>query len=105
MRKCSNSKLTQDQKSARKAMWNMLADFNGNMVNSDCGKVTIAYMPEFVGSRMLTLAVSNASPSELKIRRKVGEYHAMNNLFYGRSIVVFDGIDMFALANVLADAV
>jgi hypothetical protein len=99
----SNSKLTSAQKEIRKAHKEALVAQGGAIVTSSDGSVTVAFMPEFEGSRMLMVGVSIASPHELKIRRKVGEYHAMDNLMFGNVIKVPDGVDMHALADVIAE--
>lgn len=99
----SNSKLTSVQKEARKAHKAALVAQGGAIVTSSDGLVTLAFVPEFQGSRMLAVGVSVASPNERKIRAKVGEYHAMDNLMFGNVIKVPDGVDMYALANVIAD--
>lgn len=98
----SNSKLTKLQKSARKEMMAELVEAKGAIVTSSDGTVTVAFMPEFEGSRMLTVGVSVASPQELNIRRKVGEYHALDNLMFGAIVKVPDGTDMDVLAEVIA---
>jgi hypothetical protein len=99
----SNSKLTKLQKAARKEMMAELVEAKGAIVTSSDGTVTVASIPEFEGSRMLSVGVSVASPQELNIRRKVGEYHALDNLMFGVSIIkVPDGTDMDTLAEVIA---
>ena len=98
----SNSKLTKEQKEIRKAHKETLVSEGGAIVTSSDGSVTVAFMPEFKGSRMLAVGVSVASPYELKIRPKVGEYHAMDNLFFGAIVKVPDGTDMDVLAEVIA---
>ena len=99
----SNSKLDKIQKSKRKAYLEMIVNAGGAIVTSEDGRVTLAFEPEFKGSRMLRVSVSVASPNERKIRSKVGEYHALTNLFYNdRAIHTPDGTDMYALAQVIA---
>lgn len=99
----SNSKLTKEQKETRKVHKAALVTQGGAIVTSSDGSVTLAFVPEFHGSRMLAVGVSVASPNEQKIRRKVGEYHALDNLMFGNTIKVPDGVDMYALADVIAD--
>lgn len=99
----SNSKLTPVQKQVRKANKAELIARGGAIVTSSDGSVTLAFAPEFKGSRMLAVGVSVASPYERKIRAKVGEYHALDNLMFGNAIKVPDGVDMHTLADVIAD--
>jgi len=99
----SNSKLTKEQKEARKVRKAAIVAQGGAIVTSFDGRVTLAFVPEFQGSRMLAVGVSVASPNERKIRAKVGEYHALDNLMFGNAIKVPDGVDMYALADVIAD--
>lgn len=99
----SNSRLNAFQKGSRKHMLGILTAALGIVITSEDGRVTVAFMPEFEGSRMLRVAVSVASPDETKIRRKVGEYHALDKLFNcGMFIMVPDGADMYALAECIA---
>lgn len=98
----SNSRLNVLQKGARKHMLSILTDAMGAVIASEDERVTIAFMPEFEGSRMLRVAVSVASPDEIKIRRKVGEYHALDKLFDSEFIRVPDGTNMYALAQVIS---
>ncbi len=98
----SNSKLGKIQKSKRKAYLEMIVNAGGAIVTSEDGRVTLAFEPEFKGSRMLRVSVSVASPNERKIRSKVGEYHALTNLFTDFCIKVPDGTDIYALAEAIA---
>lgn len=98
----SNSKLTKEQKEIRKVHKAALVAQGGAIVTSSDGRVTLAFAPEFQGSRMLSVGVSVASPYERKIRAKVGEYHAMANMMFGNVIKVPDGVAMYALADVIA---
>jgi len=80
----SNTKLTADSKQ-------YLKEFKKN--NSDIrffnnGIVTIAYTPEFTGSKMARVAISIMSDNEKKFRAKVGEYNALTNLESGIYITV-----------------
>lgn len=100
--KMSNSKLTSTQKDVRKAYLEMIHAQGGAIATSEDGRVTVAFEPEFKGSRMLRVGVSVASPDEQKIRAKVGEYHALANLFSDFCIKVPDGTNMYALAEVIA---
>ena len=100
----SNSKLTKLQKATHKEMLGMLTSAMGGIVTSNSGAVTVVWMPEFVGSRMVRVSVSVASPSERKIRAKVGEYHALDKLFNCEQfITVPNGVYMWTLAGMLDD--
>ncbi len=101
----SNSKLTKEQKTLRKTHRAALIKALGAIVTSENGRVTVAFMPEFKGSRMVSVGVSIASPREQKLRPKVGEFHALDNLMFGNCIVVPDGTDMGVLAEVISDKV
>jgi hypothetical protein len=68
----SNSKLNPDQKAARKA-WLADLPINSTMITSGCG-ITILAVPDGNVTRFYS---SVSSPDEVKIRRKVGEYHAL----------------------------
>lgn len=95
----SNSKLTDTQKLIRKDYLNFLAEFEGAIFSSDSGMTTIAFMPEFKGSRMLRVAFAICNPNETKIRRKVGEYHALEKLFDGQYVLLPDGFDPYTLVE------
>jgi hypothetical protein len=97
-----NFKLSLVEKNFCKTYLEMLHTQGGAIVTSEDGRVTVAFKPEFKGSRMLRVGVSIASPDEQKIRHKVGEYHALSNLFTDFCIKVPDGTDMYMLANVIA---
>ena len=74
----SNSKLTDYQKSLRKQM---LAQFAGVLATS--GRVTVAL--ERTGEKMGRFSLAIASEDERKIRRKVGEFYALNRFDDGDS--------------------
>lgn len=98
----SNSKLTVHQKMNRMEYLETLVMCHGAIVASLSGRVTLAFVPEFTGSRMLKVAVSYASPTEKKVRRKVGEYHALSKLFdTGEFIKIPDGFDPYDLVEVM----
>lgn len=97
----SNTKLTKIEKAALKFLEQSLIDQFGGWVTSDSGKVTVAWVPEYRGSKMLRVAVSVASDEEFKIRGKVGRYHALNRLDNGEYIKVLDGVDMVDFADIL----
>jgi len=100
----SNSKLDSHGKLMRKEYLQFLAWDSGAIVTSTDGRVTLAFKPEFVGSRMLRLAISYCSPDEIKVRRKVGEYMALRRLYEtDQYIAVSDGFDPVYLADVFAD--
>lgn len=68
----SNSKLTADQKSLRKALINMLPA--GSALALSATGVTFLTIPQGAVNHVYSAV---ASPDEKKIRRKVGEYHAL----------------------------
>ena len=70
----SNSKLTAHQKQMRK---NLRTSFGPSCEMVTVGRVTLFRQPEFSGSNMGLLSIAVASPNETKLRRKVGEYHAL----------------------------
>ncbi len=74
----SNSKLNPDQKRQRKARLEALPT-NSTMATSVCG-VTILAVPEGNVTRFYS---SVSSLDEKKIRRKVGEYWALERWHYG----------------------
>jgi len=74
----SNSKLTPDQKADRKALLANLP-INSTMATSVCG-VTILAVPDGNVTRFYS---SVSSPDEVKIRRKVGEYWALERWLCG----------------------
>lgn len=93
----SNSKLTKFQKVSRKVM---LADLRSALGSiATVGRFTVAIMPEFPGSSMARMSVSFASEDEQKIRRKVGEYHALIRLHNLESVPVPIGFDATDMAN------
>lgn len=89
----SNTKLTKIENTERKEMKaEFLAD--GGYLFSH-GRVTLAAMPM---GNTFRVAVSIASPDEQKIRRKVGEYHAMLAFDCGETIPVDIHADLQQLA-------
>lgn len=75
----SNTKLTAAQKAKRKYMLADLDVMDGTIGTRDY--YTVAKLPEFKGSRMAMFSVAVCSQDEIKNRRKVGEYHALDKLF------------------------
>jgi hypothetical protein len=91
----SNSKLEKFQKVNRKVMLAGMRDAGGTIAT--VGRFTVAIMPEFPGSSMARMSVSFASENETKLRRKVGEYHALARLYKMQSVPVpvnFDALNM-----------
>ncbi len=74
----SNSKLNPDQKANRKA-WLADLPLNSTLATTRCG-VTILAVPDGSVTRFYS---SVSSPDEVKIRRKVGEYHALERWIGG----------------------
>lgn len=66
--------------------------------------VTICTLPEFEGSKMLLVSISICSDTETKVRRKVGEYHALTRMFstYEYIKVVGDQFDIESFAYSVA---
>lgn len=68
---------------------------NPNAVFFDNGEgVTVLEMREFPGSKMKMVSVAFASEDEIKIRRKVGEYKAMEKFENGEFIKVPHYVDI-----------
>jgi hypothetical protein len=82
----SNTKLTVEQKLERKRMLADLGGMGGTIGTRDY--YTVVRLPEFKGSRMAMYSVSVRSMDEIKNRRKVGEYHALNKLFNKNQFVL-----------------
>lgn len=72
----SNSKLTKEQKTARKDMLAVLP--KGSSMALSMTGITVLIVPDGAVDRVFT---SVASPDEVKIRRKVGEFHALCRWF------------------------
>jgi hypothetical protein len=83
--KMSNTKLTPKQKIMRK---NLRKSFGLSCVMHTVGRVTMFLQPEFSGSNMGLLSIAVASPKETKLRRKVGEYLALERAENGEYIKV-----------------
>lgn len=79
----SNSKLTAEQKETRKNL--MVALPRGSEMALTPDGVTVLIVPN--GSTNL-MATAVASPDEVKIRRKVGQYHALLRWADDRAIPV-----------------
>lgn len=97
----SNSTLTKFQKELRKQDLNMVTEFGGGVLTSDSGNTTIAFVPEFKGSRMLQVAFAICNPNEIKARRKVGEYKALERLANGEYVLLPDGFDPYTLVEAI----
>lgn len=82
----SNSKLTKVQKASRKEMLADMIALGGSIAT--VGSVTVIIVPEFTGSSMARMSLSFAAPEELKLRRKVGEFHALSRYFDNQSVPV-----------------
>ncbi len=79
-----NTKLTDAQKQKRKGLKVAFLEAGGKLFNFE--GFTVAIKPAFFGANMAQIAVSMASPDESKLRRKVGEYHALSKLEQGEFI-------------------
>ena len=76
----SNTKLTSEQKLDRKMLKNTERMQGAQIVNN--GADTIVFK---VLGNSVEFATSSASPDELKFRRKVGEFHAMERFQFGET--------------------
>lgn len=81
-----NTKLLQFQKDERKQMKAVLLAAGGALFTFE--GFTMAIQPVFEGSTMALVSTSTASPAEGKIRRKVGEFHALEKMRIGEFIQV-----------------
>jgi hypothetical protein len=79
----SNSKLTPDQKVFRKKVMAMLP--RGSEMTLTPDGVTVLIVPNGCTNLMAT---SIASPDEQKVRRKVGQFHALMRWAEGQAIPV-----------------
>lgn len=79
----SNSKLTPEQKAARKELLTALP--RGSEMTLTPDGVTVLIVPN--GSTNL-MATAVASPDEAKVRRKVGQFHALMRWDVGQAIPV-----------------
>jgi hypothetical protein len=96
----SNSKLSPVQKLFRRDAKSDHIAVGGSIAT--VGRFTVAIVPEFPGSNMARMSVSFASEDETKLRRKVGEFHALFRLQDNKSVPVpvnFDATDMAELMN------
>jgi hypothetical protein len=94
----SNTKLNSEQKSMRKTL---RKSFGPQCVMLAVGRVTMFLQPEFAGSNMGLLSISIASPNETKIRRKVGEYMALERAANGKYVKVPMAASLEDIGNVL----
>lgn len=99
----ANTKLTKDQKAERREWIDELEYAGGEVANA--GMFTVAKLPDFAGSKMAHFSVSVCSDTEMKFRRKVGEYHALRRLmeFKGYWITLPAVISAQQFAESLAD--
>ena len=79
----SNSKLTPEQNAERKEL--KFAAFAQGIALAHNGKTTIAFKHK---GNTVELALSVASPDEVKFRRKVGEFFALCKFFDGATITM-----------------
>jgi hypothetical protein len=78
----SNSKLTQGQKSGLQALARSLPHVT--IEHFPASRMTIAYENSNIGN-CVEFAVAVCSPSELKYRKKVGAWHALNRFDFGET--------------------
>lgn len=81
----SNSKISKSQKAVLK----QFKQLNPDVVFAQFAHVTV--LVNRTGATMGEFTTSVASRDEQKIRREVGEYHAMERLAYGAAQPVFMG--------------
>ena len=100
----ANTKLTREQKDQRREWLEELEYANGEIANA--AMFTVAKLPDFQGSKMAHFSVSVCSDTEMKFRRKVGEYHALRKLmeFGGEWVTLPNNITAYALAENLYEA-
>jgi hypothetical protein len=99
----ASPKLNEYERDERKRWLNDLLMAGGFIGQSPCGRVTVALMPEFPGSRMARMSVAYAAPVETKTRRKVGEYWALSRIFGDEWVKVPVLQDVEAMAEFLAE--
>ena len=78
----SNSKLSSEQKQELRTMRNYLSDFS--VFHFPNMRVTVVIRER--GESMGDFGVSICSNSELKFRKKVGEYHALSRVWEGKGM-------------------
>ena len=90
----SNSKLTAEQKQFRKEY--MQSNPDTKFFNYPDRGITVAIRE--TGPNMAQFSVSIASESEVKFRRKVGEYHAATRMAWGmgQPVVKYDTLAVIA---------
>ena len=95
---CSNSKLTQDQKTFLKE--SKKEDKTLKFVNN--GKTTFAYHRN---NKLVIFATSIMSDDEMKFRRKVGEFYALSRLASGECSILeyYDFISLLEIMGIDAD--
>ena len=98
----SNSKLSQVQKSELKSLKQDFENRGGVIVQNVDKGVTVAIVEAFPGSNTMRVSTSVQSPDERKFRRKVGEFHALQNMENERFIVLPKSGDIPEYAEVLA---
>lgn len=101
----ANTKLTKDQKAQRREWLGEMEYLGGEVATA--GMFTVAKLPDFPGSKMAHYSVSVCSDTEMKFRRKVGEYHALRRLmeFNGNWITLPSYISALGLVAALYDTV
>lgn len=98
------TKLTPEQKTFRKDILFAYNDAEGfEIATSECGRVTVAKIDEFPGSRMACFSVSIASPTEPRVKRKVGEYWALYRMKTGQTVILPGTISAADFAQSIAD--
>jgi hypothetical protein len=99
----ANSKLTREQKDSR-IEWLSALQFSDGEIAA-CGRYTVAKLPMFPGSRMAQFIVSYCAKDEQKIRRKVGEFYALDKMYVlgDTGVTLPSHITAMDLASMLAE--
>ena len=97
----SNSKLNKDEKIILREMKLDFDSREGEIFSYPETGVTIAI--EHKGVHTSRVSMSVMSPDEKKFRRKVGEYHALNNLMYNDRFMTVPRVDALSFALYLAE--
>lgn len=97
----SNTKLTDSQKSELRNFKNCTKCEGITLAHN--GQTTMAFLPR---GNTVEFALSVASPDEVKFRRKVGEYHALDRFYGGLTVKMLERefCDMYALLDFTSKA-
>lgn len=101
MRYTSNTKLTAAEKLSRKDMRARVAAAGGTTFVSIDRSVVIVAVPR---GNVCEVSTAIASPDEVKCRRKVGEFHALDRWYAAMYVPMPAATDFAALAEWLSEA-